>query len=120
MPSSNAVLSYRKQHESVVLPGFSVANLRTLLRAVMPLPQLSIEQTIALVVNHLDNRTRSSNPATQSAEPANVTLGISRKRSSCVSSRLGQPKGNTGRPRHGPSSWDYSTLDSQVDLAHAL
>jgi SRSO17 transposase len=49
----------REQYESDVLPGLSVANLRTLLRAVMPLPQLSVEQAIALVVSHLDNRTRS-------------------------------------------------------------
>ena len=49
----------RQQYESDVLPGLSVANLRTLLRAVMPLPQLSVEQAIALVVSHLDNRTCS-------------------------------------------------------------
>lgn len=42
-----------------VLPNLSLANVRTLLRAAMPLPQLSPEQAAALVVEHLDNRTRS-------------------------------------------------------------
>jgi len=44
-----------------VLPKLSLANVRTLLRTVMPLPQLSPEQAAALVVEHLDNRTRSRN-----------------------------------------------------------
>ena len=42
-----------------VLPTLSVANVRTLLRAAMPLPQLSPAQAIELVEKHLDNRTRS-------------------------------------------------------------
>jgi SRSO17 transposase len=42
-----------------VLPVLSVANVRELLRASLPLPQLSSAQAAALVVHHLDNRTRS-------------------------------------------------------------
>lgn len=41
------------------LPSLSVANLRELLRAVLPLPQLSPQQAALLVLQHLDNRTRS-------------------------------------------------------------
>lgn len=46
-------------YEIDVLPTLSVANVRTLLRAAMPLPQLSPAQAIQLVAKHLDNRTRS-------------------------------------------------------------
>jgi SRSO17 transposase len=42
-----------------VLPSLSVANVRQLLRAALPLPQLSPDQAIQLVAKHLDNRTRS-------------------------------------------------------------
>lgn len=42
-----------------VLPALSVANVREMLRASLPLPQLSSEQAARLVVQHLDNRTRS-------------------------------------------------------------
>lgn len=42
-----------------VLPALSMANIRTLLRAAMPLPQLNPEDAIALVAAHLVNRTRS-------------------------------------------------------------
>ena len=48
-----------QQYELEVLPTLSVANVRTLLRAALPLPQLSPAQAAALVVQHLDNRTRS-------------------------------------------------------------
>ena len=48
-----------EQYEIDVLPNLSMANVRTLLRAVMPLPQLSPLEAAALVVEHLDNRTRS-------------------------------------------------------------
>jgi SRSO17 transposase len=47
------------QYETDVLPSLSVANIRTLLLAAMPLPQLSVEDAVQLVVGHLDNRTRS-------------------------------------------------------------
>jgi SRSO17 transposase len=42
-----------------VLPALSMANVRTLLRAAMPLPHLSPQEAAQLVVKHLDNRTRS-------------------------------------------------------------
>jgi hypothetical protein len=48
-----------EQYDIDTLPNLSLANVRTLLRAVMPLPQLSPAQAAALVVEHLDNRTRS-------------------------------------------------------------
>lgn len=48
-----------EQYELEVLPALSVANVRTLLRAALPLPHLSPAQAAALVVKHLDNRTRS-------------------------------------------------------------
>ena len=47
------------QYEVDALPKLSVANVRELLRASMPLPQLSPEDAAHLVVNHLVNRTRS-------------------------------------------------------------
>jgi len=48
-------------HELAVdqLPALSVANVRVMLRAAMPLPQLSHQQAAKLVVEHLVNRTRS-------------------------------------------------------------
>lgn len=47
------------QYEVEVLPLLSVSNVRELLRAALPLPQLSPQQAAALVVEHLVNRTRS-------------------------------------------------------------
>jgi len=41
------------------LPALSVANVRVMLRAALPLPVLSPLKAAALVVEHLDNRTRS-------------------------------------------------------------
>lgn len=41
------------------LPALSVANVRQLLRAVMPLPQLTVESATELVIEHLINRTRA-------------------------------------------------------------
>ncbi|MBM3133971.1 MAG: IS701 family transposase [Chloroflexi bacterium] len=43
-----------------VLPALSMANIRTLLQAVLPLPQLSPEEATYLVVKHLINRSRST------------------------------------------------------------
>jgi hypothetical protein len=40
-------------------PELSVANVRELLRATLPLPQLSLDAAAILVLSHLDNRTRS-------------------------------------------------------------
>ena len=47
------------QYDVDVLPNLSVANVRELLRAAMPLPQLSPEEATDLVIEHLINRTRS-------------------------------------------------------------
>jgi len=46
-------------YEIEVLPVLSVANIRELLRAAMPLPQLSPTEAALLVIEHLDNRIRS-------------------------------------------------------------
>lgn len=46
-------------YEIEVLPVLSVANVRQLLCAAMPLPQLSPAQAVTLVIKHLDNRIRS-------------------------------------------------------------
>jgi SRSO17 transposase len=48
-----------EKYETDVLPTLSVANIRELLRAAMPLPQLTPLQAAELVIKHLDNRTRS-------------------------------------------------------------
>lgn len=48
-----------EKYEIDVLPMLSVRNVRELLRAAIPLPQLSIEDAADLVVKHLTNRTRS-------------------------------------------------------------
>ena len=48
-----------EQYEIDVLPLLSVSNVRELLRAAMPLPQLTTQEAAALVVKHLTNRTRS-------------------------------------------------------------
>ncbi len=45
--------------ETDVLPALSVANVRELLRAVMPLKRLTEEQATERVIEHLLNRTRS-------------------------------------------------------------
>jgi SRSO17 transposase len=47
------------QYEVEVLPLLSVGNVRELLRAAMPLPQLSTQEAADLVIEHLINRTRS-------------------------------------------------------------
>ena len=48
-----------EHYEIDVLPMLSVSNVRELLRAAMPLPQLTPQQAANLVVRHLVNRTRS-------------------------------------------------------------
>lgn len=48
-----------EKYETDVLPMLSVANIRELLRAAMPLPQLTTQEASQLVVKHLINRTRS-------------------------------------------------------------
>jgi SRSO17 transposase len=48
-----------EEYDTDTLPNLSIGNVRELLRAVMPLPQLTPQQAAELVVKHLDNRTRS-------------------------------------------------------------
>lgn len=47
------------RYQVALLPALSVANVRELLRAALPLPTLSPLAAASLVVDHLDNRTRS-------------------------------------------------------------
>jgi hypothetical protein len=49
-----------RQLEVEVLPALSTANVRDLLQAVLPVPQLSSQQVRQLVVTHLVNRARST------------------------------------------------------------
>jgi SRSO17 transposase len=49
-----------RELELKALPALSVANVRELLQATMPLPQLTPDQATKLVVKHLVNRSRSS------------------------------------------------------------
>ena len=49
----------KEDYAADVLPRLSMANVCELLRAALPLHQLSIQEAAALVVQHLDNRTRS-------------------------------------------------------------
>jgi SRSO17 transposase len=49
-----------QQLELEALPALSTANIREMLRAVFPLPQLSAEQAQTLIVKHLVNRSRST------------------------------------------------------------
>ena len=49
-----------QQLELEALPALSTANVREMLRAVMPLPQLSPQEAQAQVVKHLVNRSRST------------------------------------------------------------
>ena len=46
-------------YEVDVLPALSMANVRALLRSVMPLPELTPEEATRQVVKHLVNLTRS-------------------------------------------------------------
>ena len=48
-----------EEYEIDILPALSVANVREMLCAAMPLPQLTPIQAAELVIEHLDNRTRS-------------------------------------------------------------
>ncbi len=48
------------QLEVEVLPALSTANVRELLKAVLPLPQLTLEEAMDLVITHLINRARST------------------------------------------------------------
>jgi SRSO17 transposase len=48
-----------REYETDVLPRLSMSNICELLRAVLPLRQLSSHEAATLVMQHLDNRTRS-------------------------------------------------------------
>ncbi len=59
-PDPSLVRDYdREDIQMDSVPELSVANVRELLRATLPLPQLSLDEAAILVVSHLDNRTRS-------------------------------------------------------------
>jgi SRSO17 transposase len=62
----------KKQLKVDALPGFSMANICTLLKAVMPLPQLTQKEAQDLVVKHLLNRTRSRRSRINSKTKANA------------------------------------------------
>jgi hypothetical protein len=49
-----------QQFELEVLPALSTANVRDMLQAVLPVPQLTPEQARAGVATHLVNRARST------------------------------------------------------------
>ena len=51
--------SLKDEFESEVLPRLSMANVREMLRAAMPVPQLTPDEATNLVVRHLVNRARS-------------------------------------------------------------
>ncbi len=51
--------SLKHEFETTVLPRLSMANVREMLRAAMPLPQLTPDEATNLVVRHLVNRARS-------------------------------------------------------------
>lgn len=57
------------QYETDVLPLLSVSNVRTLLRAVLPLRQLSPEEATNLVIEQLANRARSRQSRLNKANP---------------------------------------------------
>ena len=50
----------KEELKIVKLPALSVANIRELLAAVMPLRQFTPEQAVRVVMNHLNNRVRST------------------------------------------------------------
>jgi SRSO17 transposase len=57
------------QYETELLPLLSVSNVRTLLRAALPLRQLTPEQATNLVIEQLCNRTRSRKSRLNKAKP---------------------------------------------------
>ena len=59
------------------LPALSAANVRELLRVVMPLKALSVQDAIMIVVNHLVNRSRSTASRTRRKtvlKPSNTSV----------------------------------------------
>jgi len=57
------------QFQTELLPLLSISNVHTLLRAVLPLHQLTPEEAIQLVVEQLSNRARSRQSRLFSANP---------------------------------------------------
>jgi predicted Co/Zn/Cd cation transporter (cation efflux family) len=62
------------QLQTEVLPALSMANVRSLLRAVMPLRQLSPQQATERVIEHLQNRVRSRNSRAKKQRLAKRTV----------------------------------------------
>jgi SRSO17 transposase len=63
-----------EQLQTEVLPALSMANVRLLLRAVMPLRQLNLQQATQQVIAHLQNRIRSRNSHTKKRRLAKRTV----------------------------------------------
>jgi hypothetical protein len=61
-----------QQLEIEALPAISTANVREMLRAVLPLPQLSPEEAQAQVIKHLVNRSRSTTSRLRKRRKAEV------------------------------------------------
>lgn len=62
------------QYEVEVLPHLSVGNVRALLRAALPLPELNPDRAVQLVVEHLVNRTRSRKSRVRKAKAKHKNL----------------------------------------------
>lgn len=62
-----------QQLEVEVLPALSVANVRAMLQAAMPLPELTLEDAASLVVKHLVNRTRARKSRIKSRQHPNTS-----------------------------------------------
>jgi hypothetical protein len=58
MYTGDPALAYQLEVE--VLPALSTANVRVLLKAVLPLPQLTPAEAMDLVITHLIHRARST------------------------------------------------------------
>ena len=56
--------------EIAVLPALSMANIRELLKAVLPLKQLSPQEARRLVIKHLVNRSRSTRSRLKAQQPS--------------------------------------------------
>ena len=72
-------IAFRKQHQEIQavqeqlpqlqkLPDLSLANVKELLRAAFPLPEVTKEMAVQLVVSHLFNRSRATQSKTRKAK----------------------------------------------------
>lgn len=59
----------REELEVVILPALSMANIRELLKSVLPLQQLSPQEARRLVIKHLVNRTRATRSRLKGQQP---------------------------------------------------